>query len=66
MESKKERMSVYVTPEMKDKIMQKCDELGIGVSALIVVALDDYFKQSSVVDMASMFKELEKRFGGNY
>ena len=40
---------------------EKANELGISISALIIIALDEYLKQSSVVDMAEMFKQLQKQ-----
>jgi len=61
----KHRIGAYVTTEMKNKIVQKADELGISMSSLIVVALDEYFKQDSVVDLALMFRNLEGKFGGS-
>jgi len=61
MDSKKDRISVYVNREMRKRVEEKANELGISISALIIIALDEYLKQSSVVDMAEMFKQLQKQ-----
>lgn len=61
MDSKRDRISVYVNREMRKRVEEKANELGISISALIIIALDEYLKQSSVVDMAEMFKQLQKQ-----
>ena len=60
MDSKKDRISVYVNREMRKRVEEKANELGISISALIIIALDEYLKQSSVVDMAEML-QLQKQ-----
>lgn len=61
MDSKRDRISVYVNREMRKRVEEKANELGISISALIIIALDEYLKQSSVVDMAEMFKQFQKQ-----
>lgn len=61
MDSKRDRISVYVNREMRKRVEEKANELGISISALIIIALDEYLRQSSVVDMAEMFKQLQKQ-----
>lgn len=61
MDSKRDRISVYVNREMRKRVEEKANELGISISALIIIALDEYLKQSSVVDMAEMFRQLQKQ-----
>jgi len=61
MDSKRDRISVYVNREMRKRVEEKANELGISISALIIIALDEYLKQSSVIDMAEMFKQLQKQ-----
>lgn len=61
MDSKRDRISVYVNREMRKRVEEKANELGISISALIIIALDEYLKQSSVVDMAEIFKQLQKQ-----
>lgn len=61
MDSKRDRISVYVNREMRKRVEEKANELGISISALIIIALDEYLKQSSVVDMAEMIKQLQKQ-----
>jgi len=54
------RISVYLTPEFKIKVEKKAEELGISVSSLINLALRDYMRQDTVVDVMEMFKSLKK------
>lgn len=60
MDNKKDRINIYVSKELKERIYKKAEELGISASSYIVVAINDYMKQESVVEMADMFKELKK------
>ena len=63
MENKKsdrERMNVYISTDLKNKIANKADELGITMSAFIAICVNEYLKQDSVVDLAAMYKELQK------
>lgn len=57
MDDKKERINVYMTPEVKEKAMRKANELSISMSALMLIALNQYLKEESVVDMVEMFKK---------
>lgn len=47
-EVKKERVSFYVSKKMKDRIVGLADEMGISVSSFLLVAVNDYIKQSSI------------------
>lgn len=59
MDDKKERISLYVSKEMKDRIVSMADEMGISVSAFLLVAVNDYIKQNSVVELADMYRMLK-------
>lgn len=64
MDDKKERISLYVTKEMKDRIVSLADEMGISVSAFLLVAVNDYIKQNSVVELADMYRMLKSAYEG--
>lgn len=59
----KTRVNAYLTQELKEKAMSKANDLGISLSALMVIALNDYLKQDSVIEMAGMFKLLQSQLG---
>jgi len=61
MEVKRERINVYVSPEVKAKVVQKADEMGISLSAFGAVAINEYLKQDSVIDLADMFRMFQKK-----
>jgi len=61
MNVKRERLYMYVTEEMKSKIVKKSDEMGISVSAFLLVAVNEYMKQDSVIDLADMFRMFQKK-----
>ena len=62
METKKrDRININVNSDFKELVIKKADEMGISVSAYIIIAVNEYIKQNSVTDMAIMFKELEKK-----
>jgi len=64
MDDKKERISLYVSKEMKDRIVSMADEMGISVSAFLLVAVNDYIKQNSVVELADMYRMLKRAYEG--
>lgn len=64
MDDKKERISLYVSKEMKDRIVSMADEMGISVSAFLLVAVNDYIKQNSVVELADMYRMLKSAYEG--
>lgn len=64
MDNKKERISLYVSKEMKDRIVSMADEMGISVSAFLLVAVNDYIKQNSVVELADMYRMLKSAYEG--
>ena len=64
MDNKKERISLYVSKEMKDRIVSMADEMGISVSAFLLVAVNDYIKQNSVVELADMYRMLKRAYEG--
>lgn len=62
METKKrDRININVNSDFKDLVIKKANEMGISVSAYIIIAVNEYIKQNSVTDMAIMFRELEKK-----
>ena len=66
MEEKKierERMNIYITSDLKKKIVDKSNELGVNMSAFVTICVNEYIKQDSVVDMAVMFKQLQQQIG---
>lgn len=58
---KRDRININVNSDFKELVIKKADEMGISVSAYIIIAVNEYIKQNSVTDMAIMFKELEKK-----
>ena len=64
MDDKKERISLYVSKEMKDRIVSLADEMGISVSSFLLVAVNDYIKQNSVVELAYMYRMLKSVYEG--
>ena len=62
-EVKRDRININVNSDFKELVIKKANEMGISVSAYIIIAVNEYIKQNSVTDMAIMFKELEKRMG---
>jgi post-segregation antitoxin (ccd killing protein) len=56
----RERMNVYISTDLKKKIQEKANELGINMSAFISICVNEYLKQDSVVDLVTMYKELQK------
>ena len=64
MDDKKERISLYVSKEMKDRIVSLADEMGISVSAFLLVAVNDYIKQSSIIEVADMYRMLQSAYEG--
>ena len=58
---KRDRININVNSDFKDLVIKKANEMGISVSAYIIIAVNEYIKQNSVTDMAIMFKELEKK-----
>lgn len=63
-EVKKERVSFYVSKEMKDRIVSLADEMGISVSSFLIVAVNDYIKQSSIIEVADMYRMLKSAYEG--
>lgn len=63
MEIKRDRININVNSDFKELVIKKANEMGISVSAYIIIAVNEYIKQNSVTDMAIMFKELEKKMG---
>lgn len=63
-EVKKERVSFYVSKEMKDRIVRLADEMGISVSSFLLVAVNDYIKQSSIIEVADMYRILKSAYEG--
>lgn len=63
LEIKRDRININVNSDFKELVIKKANEMGISVSAYIIVAVNEYIKQNSVTDMAIMFKELEKKMG---
>lgn len=57
----KARVTSYLSDELKERAMKKADDLGISLSALMVIALNDYIKQDSVMDMAEMLKLFQSK-----
>jgi len=64
MDDKKERISLYVSKEMKDRIVSLADEMGISVSSFLIVAVNDYIKQSSIIEVADMYRMLKSAYEG--
>jgi len=60
-EIKRDRININVNSDFKERVIKKANEMGISVSAYIIIAVNEYIKQNSVTDMAIMFKELEKK-----
>ena len=58
---KRDRININVNSDFKELVIKKADEMGISVSAYIIIAVNEYIKQNSVTDLAIMFKELEKK-----
>jgi len=58
---KRDRININVNSDFKDLVIKKANEMGISVSAYIIIAVNEYIKQNSVTDMAIMFRELEKK-----
>lgn len=63
-EVKKDRISFYVSKEMKDRIVSLADEMGLSVSSFLLVAVNDYIKQSSIVEVADMYRMLKSAYEG--
>ena len=63
-EVKKERVSFYVSKEMKDRIVSLANEMGISVSSFLIVAVNDYIKQSSIIEVADMYRMLKSAYEG--
>ena len=55
---KRHRVVVYVNEELKLRAEKKSDQLGLSLSGLFNVAISDYLKQDTVIEMAEMFKKL--------
>ena len=56
---KRHRVVVYVNEELKLRAEKKSDQLGLSLSGLFNVAISDYLKQDTVIEMAEMFKALQ-------
>lgn len=57
--TKTERINVYMSPEMIEKIKAKADSLGIAVSNLMMVAIVDYMKQDDALQAMKQIKVFE-------
>lgn len=53
MEEKKARINVYLTDDLKEKAQKKAKSLNISMSALFLVALDNYLKQDDIISIGS-------------
>lgn len=60
MENEKVRVNVYLYPDVKAKAEKKAKDLGISLTALMTIALQEYLKQDSVIEMAELFKKLQQ------
>jgi len=56
----RERMNIYISKGLKKKIKAKADELGVNMSAFISICVNEYLKQDSVVDLAVMYREMQR------
>ena len=61
MDEKKDKIAVYMPHELKLRAQEKANSLGFTLSGIMIIAINEYLKQDSVVDMAVMFKELNKQ-----
>lgn len=61
MAEQKLRVNVYLSADMKDKAEKKAKSMGISVSGLMSVALNEYIKQDSVTEMAEIFKKMQSQ-----
>lgn len=57
MEVNKVKIIVYVPQEVKVEATAKAEKLGISLSGLMAVALNDYLKQDKAVEMISLYKQ---------
>lgn len=58
------RINTRVSPQMMAWIDKRSEETGIPKSTIVMLALEDYRKQSEVVDMSAVLGELVKRLEG--
>lgn len=53
---KRHRVVVYLNDDLKARVDKKAEQLGLSVSGLFNIAVYDYLKQDSVLEMSDMFK----------
>jgi len=55
----KSRVMVYLSPDMKFRGERKAKELGISLSGLMAISLNEYLKQDSVTEFSQFIKEFK-------
>lgn len=65
----KARVNIYLSRDLKEKVYKLADEMGISISGLFCIAMTEYLKQMSVIDLSDMYKrflleELKKEAEG--
>lgn len=53
------RLNFYVPASLKDNIVKKSSEMGLSMTSYIVVALNEYMKQSETVDFFDILKQMK-------
>lgn len=56
----KTRMSLYIDIDVKDKVKESADKLGITINGFINVAINEYIKQNSLTDMQKIFEFIQQ------
>lgn len=57
-----QRMSIKISEEMHDWIRKESDRRGLTMNSIIILALENYHKETTVVgNLPKIMEELEKR-----
>lgn len=55
----KVRINISMPRELKERMEKRAKELGLNMQSFVVVAINEYMKQDSVVEMADIFKKMQ-------
>lgn len=55
----KVRINVSMPRELKERLEKRAKELGLNMQSFVVVAINEYMKQDSVVEMTEIFKKMQ-------